>query len=55
MTLLPIMEASLKLLNDGKPVRMLLEGHRPGRSEDFTGPQSADIQTRALRLQCCRK
>jgi GTP-binding protein YchF len=53
LTVLPMMEASLKLLQDGKPVRTMLKSLA---AEDLRilHPQPADLAPCALCLQCLR-
>ena len=52
---LPMMESALELLQDSKPVRLLLEGIAAGRLGDPEIAQPADIEARSLCLQCCRR
>ena len=51
MTVLPVMEKALDLLQDGKPARVMLHRHRGGRPAHAAGPQPADLEAGALRLQ----
>ena len=55
MTVLPVMEKALELLQAGKPARVMLQGHRGGGPAHAAGPQPADLEAGALRLQRRRK
>ncbi len=55
MAMLPIMEASLKLLQDGKPVRTLLSKLDAEETDILQGPQPSDLASGSLRLQRRRR